>query len=218
MHFVQSNCKDRDYFYYDKVAKLVCLFMILCMYLKDILYIIAECEDFTDILTLPSSVSCSIGAFSSGCSNILCCTKMDFISRGIQTRVFLDPCDYKLTLSIETMNVTTSLLDYTWGRSETFSLQGGFKLKWVFNNDTFFLNRKYNLINYIYMYHTLLSNPLTHKDSQYIRLRWISVFYLHSLTEGGKTTAYFPYFRPLISKTIPLVRPDFKCTEVVKYY
>lgn len=129
MHFVQSNCKDRDYFYYDKVAKLVCLFMILCMYLKDILYIIAECEDFTDSLTLPSSVSCSIGAFSSGCSNILCCTKMDFISRGIQTRVFLDPCDYKLTLSIETMNVTTSLLDYTWGRSETFSLQGGFKLK-----------------------------------------------------------------------------------------
>jgi hypothetical protein len=128
MQFVQSNCKDGGHFYFNKGVKLVFLFMILCKYLKDNPYIIAECNDFTDGLTLPSSVSCSI---SSGCSNILCCTKMDFISRGIQTRVSLDPCDYKLTLGIETMNVTTSLLDYTWGRSETFSLQGGFKLKLV---------------------------------------------------------------------------------------
>ncbi|VDI01394.1 Hypothetical predicted protein [Mytilus galloprovincialis] len=95
-----------------------------------------ECDEFADSVTLPSSVSCSIGAFSSGCSNILCCTQVDFVSRGIENNIFVDPCNYELTIRIETMTVTISLLDYQWGTEKTFSLQGGIRLNFTLNDLT----------------------------------------------------------------------------------
>ncbi|XP_052081256.1 uncharacterized protein LOC127719281 [Mytilus californianus] len=93
-----------------------------------------ECGEFTDNVTLPSSVSCSIGAFSSICSNISCCTQLDFVSRGIETKVIVDPCNYELTIHVENMTMTTSLLDYQWGTEKTFSLQGGIRINFTLND------------------------------------------------------------------------------------
>jgi hypothetical protein len=57
------------------------------------------------------------------------CAVMGFIGRNIQATLSLDPCSYEMTIGIETMESTISLLEFKWGVLQYFSLQGGLRLE-----------------------------------------------------------------------------------------
>jgi len=85
-----------------------------------------ECADSDLILNPPPSVSCVV---PSSCSALSCCVDVDFMSRTINTEIYIDPCTYTLSLTIEKLHVETSLLTYKWGEPSKFSLQGGIALE-----------------------------------------------------------------------------------------
>lgn len=79
-----------------------------------------------DVPTLPSVVSCFV---PDSCSALVCCLDVPVINKTLRIDISLDSCLYEMKISIEGLNVKKSLLSYTWGEEESFSLQGGMKLK-----------------------------------------------------------------------------------------
>ncbi|XP_063420822.1 uncharacterized protein LOC134706043 [Mytilus trossulus] len=80
-----------------------------------------------NVPNLPSDVSCFV---PDSCSAVECCLGVPVINETIRIAVSLDPCLYEMEISIEGLNVKKSLLSYPWGDEESFSLQGGIKLKY----------------------------------------------------------------------------------------
>ncbi|VDH92137.1 Hypothetical predicted protein [Mytilus galloprovincialis] len=86
-----------------------------------------SCSKLVDLPTLPSDASCYI---PESCMAVQCCVDVTPIDKTISLHISLDPCVYEMEISIEALHINKSLLTYVWGEEETFSLQGGFKLKY----------------------------------------------------------------------------------------
>ncbi|CAG2211662.1 unnamed protein product [Mytilus edulis] len=56
------------------------------------------------------------------CTGIDCCANIPFFGLTVRPFFVLDPCDYKISYGINTENVTKSLFDYEWGKTERISL------------------------------------------------------------------------------------------------
>ncbi|KAL5013968.1 hypothetical protein ScPMuIL_008238, partial [Solemya velum] len=88
----------------------------------------SDCDKAVDTVPLPSSTTCSI---SSSCTAVDCCTNIDEFTGGMAVRTYvdLDPCAFTLTVGIEEINFTKSLIDYNWDTTENFSLGGLVRLR-----------------------------------------------------------------------------------------
>ncbi|XP_052071170.1 uncharacterized protein LOC127709608 [Mytilus californianus] len=86
-----------------------------------------ECTSSYLTLSLPSSVSCVIPP---SCSALSCCMDVKLISHAIMSKIYIDPCTYTMSLTLEKLHVKISLLKYTWGETHKFSLQGGIIIKY----------------------------------------------------------------------------------------
>ncbi|XP_071145134.1 uncharacterized protein [Mytilus edulis] len=86
-----------------------------------------NCSKLVDLPNLPLDVSCHI---PESCMAAQCCIDVTPINKTISVNISLDPCVYEIEIAIEALHVKKSLLTYVWGEEETFSLQGGIKLKY----------------------------------------------------------------------------------------
>ncbi|XP_063447892.1 uncharacterized protein LOC134727440 [Mytilus trossulus] len=85
-----------------------------------------ECGKLEDSITLPADVSLNI---QSDCTSVTMCSNIGYIDKKIQSKVKIDPCTYEITLGIETMDATVSLLHFQWGKPQSFALQGGLRME-----------------------------------------------------------------------------------------
>ena len=58
------------------------------------------------------------------CTSIDCCIEVTKIGRSFRTYVDVDTCNYKLTVEIDKIHLEYSLVDYEWGKTETYTLFG----------------------------------------------------------------------------------------------
>jgi len=84
------------------------------------------CVDIPNWLADSSFLKCT---FVGSCSNISCCLDAGVLNRRFYFNIDLEPCQYKMTVSIEGFKRTVSLLDYDWGSTETISLFGLLSLR-----------------------------------------------------------------------------------------
>nr|XP_022320681.1 uncharacterized protein LOC111122936 [Crassostrea virginica] len=100
-----------------------------------------ECPNVKTPTSLPTSVSCRIPNI---CTGIDCCVEIEFLGgRTINIQVLLDPCEGIMSLSIENMQYNLTLMDYTFGKTDHFSLQGAIRID--FNIQNLVIQRKYLL-------------------------------------------------------------------------
>ncbi|XP_063431651.1 uncharacterized protein LOC134714342 [Mytilus trossulus] len=92
-----------------------------------------ECGKLENSITLPADVSVNI---QSDCTSVTMCSDIGYIDKKIQSTVKLDPCTYEITLGIETMETTVSLLQFQWGKPQSFALQGGLRMDYVIHDLT----------------------------------------------------------------------------------
>ncbi|XP_076085322.1 uncharacterized protein LOC143056122 [Mytilus galloprovincialis] len=85
-----------------------------------------QCGKLEDSITLPADVSLNI---QSDCTSFTMCSDIGFIDKKIQSTLKLNPCSYEITLGIETMQTTMSLLQFHWGKPQSFALQGGIRME-----------------------------------------------------------------------------------------
>lgn len=88
--------------------------------------VFAECGNIEGTISLPTEVSANI---KSDCTTVMFCANMGYISRNIQGTIKLDPCSYEITVGLESMEATESLLVFNWGKSQSFALQGGIRME-----------------------------------------------------------------------------------------
>ncbi|XP_071123208.1 uncharacterized protein [Mytilus edulis] len=71
------------------------------------------CDGVSTILSLPQDVSCHV---RESCTEISCCTETEIISRSLETKLIIDPCDFRLTVGIEKLSFDVDLFDFEWGK------------------------------------------------------------------------------------------------------
>ncbi|KAK3612537.1 hypothetical protein CHS0354_024514 [Potamilus streckersoni] len=70
---------------------------------------------------LNDSIACHIPEY---CTGIDCCINVNLLQRSFRTYLFLDACDFKLTVGIEKRKFEVLLFGYQWGSPEEFDLNG----------------------------------------------------------------------------------------------
>ncbi|KAL3873935.1 hypothetical protein ACJMK2_037012, partial [Sinanodonta woodiana] len=85
-----------------------------------------ECPSTVDFSPLPSTLTCHIPNY---CTGVDCCVDVGLIGKSFHVYVFLDTCNYTLTVGIEKSMVTKSLISYKYGTVENFSLLGVMKIR-----------------------------------------------------------------------------------------
>lgn len=78
-----------------------------------LIYCFLGCDGVSTILSLPRDVSCHVGE---SCTEISCCTETEIISRSLETKLIIDPCDFRLTVGIEKLSFDVDLFDFEWGK------------------------------------------------------------------------------------------------------
>ncbi|XP_046562951.1 uncharacterized protein LOC124271844 [Haliotis rubra] len=69
--------------------------------------------------SLPDSVRCHL---TSNCSTVDCCVDVSLINRTIQAKFDVDICNLQITMTIEKLSYTVSLMEYEWGTEGHFIL------------------------------------------------------------------------------------------------
>ncbi|KAJ8320500.1 LOW QUALITY PROTEIN: hypothetical protein KUTeg_002087 [Tegillarca granosa] len=98
------------------------------------------CKLPTTLEPLDNTTSCHL---DSTCTGVTCCTDVQLLGRSFNTYIYLDPCNYKMTVQIEKLKVEYSLLSYKWNRDEHIYLDGVIRLN--FNVEDLVSERKYSL-------------------------------------------------------------------------
>ncbi|KAK6174798.1 hypothetical protein SNE40_013376 [Patella caerulea] len=80
---------------------------------------------------LPDYVTCRIPDF---CTGIDCCVSVPVIGHSFNVKVYLNACDYTLTVSIENLVYKKTLLNYQWGTREQFNINGVVGIEFVIDN------------------------------------------------------------------------------------
>ncbi|XP_060567959.1 uncharacterized protein LOC132726631 [Ruditapes philippinarum] len=87
-----------------------------------------SCELDTYLPTDLSNIAC---ALSSTCTAITCCLPVQYLDRNIYIVADVNPCTQVMTLGIEKLQFSTSLIDYTFGQKEQIWLGGVFRLEYT---------------------------------------------------------------------------------------
>lgn len=70
-------------------------------------------------------VSCTV---ASSCTSIACCVPVPLIDKNVEINVDIDTCELTMTLRVERLNYSLSLIDYEFGRKEYVWLSGVLRL------------------------------------------------------------------------------------------
>ncbi|ESO82597.1 hypothetical protein LOTGIDRAFT_236952 [Lottia gigantea] len=84
-----------------------------------------------DFGKLPDYATCRIPDF---CTGIDCCVTVPVIGRSFNVKVYLNACDYTLTVSLENLVFKKTLLNYQWGTREQFNINGVVGIEFVIDN------------------------------------------------------------------------------------
>ncbi|XP_056006426.1 uncharacterized protein LOC130050400 [Ostrea edulis] len=86
----------------------------------------------------PAEIRCHI---ASSCDQISCCMYLAPVKRHVETVTKFNFCRYKMEARIDKLKDTTDLLDYSWGSSKEFNLNG--VVRWKMNLEDLVVQRKY---------------------------------------------------------------------------
>ncbi|XP_052067236.1 uncharacterized protein LOC127706620 [Mytilus californianus] len=90
-------------------------------YSKNIQGFSSGCNEVLRTITIPQDVVCHVGEL---CTEISCCTETEIIARTLETKLIIDPCDFKLTIAIERLLFEVDLFHFEWGHQKQFDLYG----------------------------------------------------------------------------------------------
>ena len=76
-------------------------------------YSFIDCAMNRTLPTLSPAVSCHVTSF---CTGIQCCVHNELLNRTLEIGILLDPCENRLSLSIEQTRYNTTLSKVKWGR------------------------------------------------------------------------------------------------------
>ncbi|XP_071123205.1 uncharacterized protein [Mytilus edulis] len=96
------------------------------------------CPKQLSLPPLDNTTRCHLYDF---CTGVACCTDIKILGRSLTTYIKLDPCNRKLYVGIEKMNVTVNLLDYQFGKPEHIKLNGLVHLDFIIED--FKVSRQY---------------------------------------------------------------------------
>ena len=68
---------------------------------------------------------------SSTCAQITCCVQVNAITTTFTTSLTLDPCTFRMTVSVEKLTFTRDLYSYDWGQEEMVWLFGVVRMRSV---------------------------------------------------------------------------------------
>ncbi|VDI13107.1 Hypothetical predicted protein, partial [Mytilus galloprovincialis] len=80
-----------------------------------------DCAMDMTLPMLPSDISCFI---TDTCTGIQCCVMNNLLQQTFEVSFLLDSCDKRISISIEKIQYNSTLLDFKFGTSYSFSLQG----------------------------------------------------------------------------------------------
>ncbi|KAL5013969.1 hypothetical protein ScPMuIL_008239 [Solemya velum] len=93
-----------------------------------------ECVQSLNHTTLHNMLSCHM---TSECTEIDCCMKDEHMNKTFHIYFYLNPCDFKLTVKIEKLNMEMPLLDTIFGKEHALSLKGVVRLNYLIEESTF---------------------------------------------------------------------------------
>ncbi|KAK3609658.1 hypothetical protein CHS0354_035943 [Potamilus streckersoni] len=79
------------------------------------------CKKNVSLPFLPKNMMCSL---SESCTAVDCCLNAAEMLTSFRTSLHIDPCNQQMTISVEKLSLTLSLIDYVWGTQESFWLFG----------------------------------------------------------------------------------------------
>ncbi|XP_063447893.1 uncharacterized protein LOC134727441 [Mytilus trossulus] len=89
------------------------------------------CEEHVELPVLQSGTICHL---YSSCTGVTCCSSFPRIDRNVNTQLKLDPCNRKMTIVIEKLEITISLFGYTYGEVKKVKLHGVMGLEFKIEN------------------------------------------------------------------------------------
>lgn len=97
------------------------LYSSACCYKVHLEIIFTECKLNLEsrLPQLSSPVTCHL---TDTCTGIQCCVEVKEISKSVDVYVILDACNYKFSAGIEKLTFNQSLLNYEFGKKESFKL------------------------------------------------------------------------------------------------
>ncbi|CAG2190131.1 unnamed protein product [Mytilus edulis] len=102
---------------------------------------ISNCAMNMTLPPLSSDVSCHV---TSLCTGIQCCVDNELLNRTLDFSILLDPCEKRLSISIEQTRYNTTFSNINWGVNQYFNLQGMIRIE--YNIDDLYSER-YFLVN-----------------------------------------------------------------------
>lgn len=75
--------------------------------------------------TLSGPLTCQL---TDSCTGIQCCVEIKEIGKSIDVFVILDACNYQFAAGIEKLTFNQSLLNYEFGKKESFNLMNVFRV------------------------------------------------------------------------------------------
>ncbi|CAG2257233.1 unnamed protein product [Mytilus edulis] len=85
-------------------------------------------ETITSLRKLDNTTTCHL---LSTCTGIECCSTSDSLGLTLNSYVYIDPCNYRLSIGIEQIQLNYSLVDYNWGEWIHYSLYDVYNLDFV---------------------------------------------------------------------------------------
>ncbi|XP_053390116.1 uncharacterized protein LOC128553035, partial [Mercenaria mercenaria] len=85
-------------------------------------------QSFVNPPALPRMVSCSVPDY---CTGINCCLDLGKIGLSIKAYIDVNMCNYIISGGIETQTFKFSLFSYEWGKTETFSIEDFFRIRYT---------------------------------------------------------------------------------------
>ena len=84
-----------------------------------LMHILVCSVDLPDIF--PELLSCH---FNSHCTSLQCCLNLDLKVAQLSSKAWfeLDPCDYTVSIGLDSWYFNASLFSYQWGKLEEFSI------------------------------------------------------------------------------------------------
>ncbi|XP_048250793.1 uncharacterized protein LOC124111176 [Haliotis rufescens] len=90
-----------------------------------------DCPENLTLPVLPSNVVCYVSDF---CTGISCCAKVPQIRRNFNAHLFIDSCNFFMSVGIEKLEFSHTLFEYDWGKTEEIDIGGVFRAEFSIQN------------------------------------------------------------------------------------
>ena len=77
---------------------------------------------------LPSTTACRLPSY---CTGAQCCVDVDLLRRSFETYVYLDACNYRLSVGLEKLDINITLFDFSFDEWKMYTLSNVLRVKYV---------------------------------------------------------------------------------------